>query len=198
MQKEDNHNRQDYTPDAAERTGTELQSTEISTMRAKATKKSKFFNWLDILIIVVLVAAVLCIVFRFNPFTGKTAKENTQPITFTVYLQNVDSVFADSVKKGYAVYENDESGRYLGSVENVEITPASVFSVEHVDGDEGQASANLLNVKVTVKVDAARYSKKNGYSVNGVRLAVGAEKQFKFTSFVADGTIIGLSAESDS
>ena len=170
----------------------DFSTMEINTMRAKTSKKKRFFNWLDIVILVLLVCAVVCIVFRFNPFSLLSRDDgNTVYAVYTVKITEVRRDFSESIHRGDVVFDDSENAHWLGRVEDVSVEQSVRPGVEN-GRIVMKAYGDYVDVTLTVRAEDISYLKKEGYSVNGVRLAVGNEKKFVFQSFVAAGVITAM------
>lgn len=163
------------------------------------------FNVLDFIIIttVVLLVAV-CIVLTVPKFQKMFLSDDTVQITYTVVFENVDESVYDLITLDQAVVDA-VNGSSLGIVA---LTPETVSHYEFVldQSSEGDPIAKKVaidslgqNVTVTIRA-TARYNEGTGYTVDGCRIATGAEMHLRFPNFVGTGycngvSVIGLGEE---
>lgn len=163
---------------------------------ATADAKGRKFNFIDVLIILIilLVAAVVINIFAPALLSGKFSSGGvTKRIQYTVEFTGVDGEYIEMIKEGNTVV--DSVSKYsLGSVAAVDFDTR----YSELEYDE-QNKAGVLsvypdkyNLLVTVTVDA-EYEDGKGFSVNDYRIAVGEKMALRFPDYVGEGYCVGLS-----
>ena len=171
---------------------------EENKVKAKKHGSIGRFKVLDFIIIatVVLLVAV-CVVLTVPKFQKMFLSDDTVQITYTVVFENVDESVYDLITLDQAVV-NALDGSSLGTVA---LTPETVSYYEFIldkssDGDyvAKKVALDSLGQNVTVTIRAtARYNEGTGYTVDGCRIATGAELQLRFPNFVGTGYCNGVS-----
>ncbi|MCQ2353543.1 MAG: DUF4330 domain-containing protein [Clostridia bacterium] len=152
------------------------------------------FNVLDAVLIVILLVAAALVVAVYSPLDifGSSAKKTK--ITFTVEIEGVDASLASKIAVGDTVMNGNSC--FLGTVVSpVEVEADSKFFYNPATGETEYAehpdlSDLLIVITVNADTDAER-----GFSVNGVRLAAGAEYSLVLPGFEGEGTCISIIEE---
>lgn len=163
----------------------------------KATeKKQRKFNFIDFLLIVLILAIIGGAVYLFTSgtfFNIKGAdKEGT--MIYTVEIQGVSSEYLNKIKENDMVV-NSVTKNTLGTVTSVDYnTKQTVLEYVEKDGAyEGVLSEYPDQYTVLVTITAsAKYVPGDGYFVNDARIAVGEALALRFPDFVAEGHCISL------
>ncbi len=117
-------------------------------------------------------------------------------IRYTVSIENCDKSIAESVAIGDSVYVGDF---LVGSVAEVPIAePCLVadgeYTVDSITGEKDLVMSQYgdrVNLKIVILADAD-YIKNVGVTVNSVRIASGAEYEFRSSGFSATGKCVSL------
>ncbi len=171
---------------------------EENKIKTAGSARPRRLNVLDVVIIVTTVLLVaIAIVWSTPRLQALFASNDTVQITYTVVFENVDESVYDRIMLDQTVIDA-EGGRVLGSVA---LTPESVSYYDFVlekdaDGNDilkKQAHDELgKNVTVTIRANA-EYSEGKGYTVDGYRIAIGADMQLRFPGFSGTGRCNGIS-----
>ena len=143
----------------------------------KAQKTAKLrFNVIDALIILVLLACVVGLVFRYGNFGGGAQESELEDYEIYFSVSNVAYTSEDAFVKGDTVTLADE-GVVLGTLSDIK----TILPAEFVARDK---SGNLITVNypASTRIDVTGYinsrgvMRENGYFVNGtVYVASGKE-----------------------
>lgn len=143
---------------------------------SQGAKRNVHFNVIDALIIILLIAVVLGIYFRFNVMESLTSEEKTETYTVSFSVENIRYTTPSYVNVGDVVYFGDTGelfGVLISESENqnvLSITPASEIFVD--------TSGNLKEVfyEAESRVDAkgriecrGLYTDDGGFCVDGTR-----------------------------
>ncbi len=160
-------------------------------------KKRIKTNIIDILIIAVLVAAIVLAALVYSPWElidriGGSGED----VTYTVEICGVDRAIATAVaadvKEGQAVTEG-ASKKLLGVVAG----PIEISNHEQVRYDKESGSTEMVSdpaladMIIVISVNAER-DESRGYSIDGLRLAVGAEYELTLPNYSAKGCCISI------
>lgn len=178
-----------------------MESAEKKSRRKKlpkAEKKSRKvgFNFLDAVIIAMVLAIVLLVVLVYSPGrVGGTGGKDTNLI-YTVRISGVSADYATAISVGEQI--SDENGYYLGTVaSDVEVEPYMVYEyVSKADGNGMIVSVkhpDLVNLIVTITAQAEL--EEDGYYVEGKRIAVEREYTLILPRFESKGVCIAISEE---
>ena len=148
------------------------------------------FNAVDLFIILVVIGIIG--VFLISLFASDGDSDAVK-LEYTVQFENVDAVLADNVKIGEKVYESS-SRTPVGVVTAVD--NSSRYTVYEYDSEKNAVVAieypDRYNLKVSVSADAV-FSEGVGYSVRGIRIAVGAGLALRFADYVGNAYCIEIS-----
>ena len=139
-------------------------------------KNMKLFgkvSLLDILIVLIVVAAIIAATVYFSSHGTGFGGVETQPITYEVMIKKVDYDFVDDIKVGQQV--NDRvKGYNRGTVESVEIVQHSDKATDLTTGAQAlKVYPGLYDAIVRIKVEAEvtdRY-----INLSGNRIDIGKE-----------------------
>lgn len=149
-------------------------------------------------IVLVLIFAALLFVIYMNSeldLFGTKKSKNTEKITYTVEFASVEPSVANKLMQGVIV--RDVNGTALGSVSSLETDePAVIYFTENAPF--AIAQGHPTNIKVIANIEVIASSDPTlGYSVNGTRIAVGAEYELSLSEVTLTGKCIGLQTEQD-
>ena len=140
------------------------------------SKRKLRFNAVDVLIILLFasVAFVLLYIFVLSDRGTETTGASSAKIQYVVEVQNIDSRFAESVKRDQIV-EDAITRKNIGKVIGVE---SRDFEKITFDYDNAREVSSLvegrISLRITIEADAAESDR--AFTVNGVEIRVG--KQF--------------------
>ncbi len=175
-----------------------------STVKKKKNKapntKQRKFNFVDFLLIVLVLAIIAGAVYLFSPgsFINKLGSAKQGTLSYTVEIQGVDGEYLNKIKENDVVVDS-VSKNTLGTVAAVDYnTKQTVLEyAEQADGSYvGVLSEYPDQYTVLVTVTApAEYVAGDGYFVNNCRIAVGEGLALRFPDFAAEGYCISLIPE---
>ena len=178
---------------------------KIENTADKVKKKKKvYFNFIDLILILLIVALIGALVYIFSPVSWirDLMQDHEKTIQYTVEIQNVDEAYLNLIKENDIVY-NAVTKDTIGTVTAVDYNNkySEYVLVENVDSEDNDVSYSgkfveyddKYNVIITITV-TTDYNEGEGYSVNSTRIAVGEKLSLNFPDFVGTGYCIGLSA----
>ena len=116
----------------------------------------KRFNFIDILIVAVVVLAIVAVCVMYNSKTSKKNHGSSGDLVFSVEVTEVDSNYMDSVSKGDRVIFGTSSSDEA-EVIDFEFKPARKLEKKTVDGPFVLSEAeNLCDAIITLKGKATR------------------------------------------
>ena len=162
-----------------------------STITQKKPKRK--FNFIDFLIILVVVAIVGILIYVFSPWSQieKLWTNNKVELTYFVEIKDVDIAYIESIKEGDGVI-NSVNKSSLGTVSEIsKLEKAYVY--DYVLNEQGEMtcirSEHPQKYNITLKIVAtAEYDEGVGYSVNGRRIAIGELLDLRFPQYTCSGT----------
>ncbi len=163
--------------------------------QSKSGKKTRKFNFIDAVLIIIILLVGAAVVNVFSPFSwlSNLRSDSTREIQYTVELSGVDGEYIDAIKENDTVV--DSVSKYtLGTVKAVDYnTQYTVLEYDEVN-QAGVLAAypNKYNVLVTMTATAS-YKEGEGYSVNNYRIAVGEKLALRFPDFTGEGYCISIS-----
>ncbi len=135
---------------------------------SETTKKRKF-NIIDLIVILVIVAAIAFVGFKFLA-PGGTEGTSTETFYVTFYGEEVADFVIDEIELGADVYDEGQE-KVIGKVHDIEISDG----ISYATTDEGQSVITSREgysaLKVVAEVEATEFS--NGIIVGSMRYGVG-------------------------
>lgn len=154
------------------------------------------FNFIDAIIILCVLAILALFFFVYSPIElfGIGTKETN--IIYTVKVSGVSSEYASAISTGDVLSDSD--GYVLGTVASeVDIEPHSIY--EYRENEYGSGGIVRMThpdlVDLIITVSAKSEKGRDGYSVDGKRIAVEAEYHLLLPKFESKGICISLSEE---
>ena len=168
-----------------------MNNNSLNTTITQKKPKRKF-NFIDFLIILVVVAIIGVLIYVFSPWAQieKLWTNNKVELTYFVEIKDVDIAYMESIKEGDGVI-NSVSKNSLGSVAEIsKIEKAYVY--DYVLNEQGEMtcirSEHPRKYNITVKIVAtAEYDEGIGYSINGCRIAIGEMLDLRFPQYTCSG-----------
>ena len=157
-------------------------------------KKKGRFNLVDLLLIVIAVSVIFFVIFVVDPFSLDLFGQKTQEIAveYTLKISNVEGTLIDKIGIHDEVVDTSTKIS-LGFVTEVENDIP--YSEPYYNAEEDLVSMkeypDRYNFEVTITASAV-YTEGVGYTVNGRRLAVGAQLYLMFPEFLGTGECISL------
>ena len=163
-------------------------------------KKQRRFNFVDFLIIVLILAIIGGVIYLFSPasFLKNMRSVKTGTVIYTIEIKGVHSDFLSKIQENDLVLDASTKVT-LGVVTTVDCnTKHTVFeAVNKGDGKyEGEWAEypDQYDVIVTITADA-EYIPNKGYFVNNHRVAIGEQFFLRFPDFTGEGYCISLIRE---
>lgn len=170
----------------------------------KRANKGKF-NGVDVIILLFVLAFIIFAAYvmlsggsTVSHFLSSIFNKGSEDavVKYTILIENCDKNISDSVKVGDSIYVGDF---LVGSVaETPTSEPYLVADGEYtVDGVSGEMHLTMsqygdrVNLKLVITANAD-YIKNVGVTVNGVRIASGAEYELRSSGFSATGKCVYL------
>ncbi len=150
-------------------------------------KKAKF-TVIDVIIILVVIAAAAVGAYKFIPSIISSDKQ--EKVEFTVLVQNQDQGFADAISAGdkVTISLTEKDG---GIVKSVKAEPAVTLAYNSIDGEySNEVVEGKRDVYITVEADAdvSDLAIKTG----GTAIKVGADIPVRGKGYASSGYVIEI------
>lgn len=165
-----------------------------STSRNNSGRKKAKFNIIDFLIILVVLLLIATIVYVFLPssWIEKISSDKTVDIQYTIEIKGIDEDFLNNIRENDTVL-NSITKSNIGTVTAVD------YSTQHTQLEYNEAEQiGILSVfpdkyDIIVTITAkAQFTEKEGYTVNGTRIAVGEKISARFPNYLCEGYCISV------
>lgn len=157
----------------------------------KVKKRKIKFNFIDVLIIIIVVAALF---LGYKLIIGKTTnsvQSKTKTITFTAEGKCTSKEACESIIIGSEAF-NSATGEYLGIVKKAEYENEKKVEYNPVkDAFEKHDIEDKYTIYVTVESEAVETDK--DFLVNGQSIKVGKQLYFKSKGFGMESYIVDIS-----
>lgn len=165
----------------------------VSHTPGKSQKKAKRkFNFIDFLVVLVILALIGILIYVFSPWTHieKIWSNSQTELTYFVEIKDVNPEDIDLIKSGDSVLNSVTKNSFgtVSEVTNIE----NAYVYDYVMNEDGKMtcviSENPKKYNITVKITAsADYKEDVGYSVNGCRVAIGEILNLRFPTYECSG-----------
>lgn len=155
-------------------------------------KRKLRFNFVDVIIILVIIAAVFVLAKVFLGTDNSAAQDETDKtkIQYVIELQEVDERFEDAIKKGQLVQDAIER-KNIGTVVGVQCIPYEVITFDYTTGKEKVAVVDgQLSVSITIEADAVETDR--AFTVDGCEIRVGKQYSVAFPEMYGVGYCIKI------
>ena len=167
-----------------------MNNTSNNTATQKKPKRK--FNFIDFLVLLVVIAIIGILVYVFSPWSQieKIWTNNKVELTYFVEIKDVDIAYMESINEGDSIV-NSVNKNSLGTVAEIsKIEKAYVY--DYVLNEQGEMtcviSEHPQKYNITIKVvSTAEYEKGVGYSINGCRIAIGEMLDLRFPQYTCSG-----------
>ena len=160
---------------------------------AVKTKRGKF-NFVDLLILVLVVLVLFAVVFVLDPFSMNVFgnAEKTVVLEYTVQFEYVEASLVDNVRLGDEAL-NAVNKASLGRVNSIrnDILYAEAYYNSETDEVSMKEYPDRYNLQVTITADAV-FEEGKGYHVKGSRIAVGRQYSLMFPDYIGSGYCISM------
>lgn len=169
---------------------------ENNSSSLKSTRKPKAgrFNFIDFLLVVVILLIIASLVYVFLPgsIISKITADKTVKIEYAIEIIGVDRDFIDNIKENDIVLDS-VSKNGLGTVTAVDYNIQYTELKYNEDENVGVLSPVEDKYNVIVVISAmGEYEEGSGYTVNGTRIAVGEKINARFPDYVCEAYCISI------
>lgn len=156
----------------------------------KTTSTKKKVNLLDLVIILMIVAAVVFGIGSLAGVWNKQQKATSERVTFSVELKQQDEALLDYIEEEQLL-QDGVSKQVLGTVVAIHETPAERLVENH---DEKTIVLAKVPDKVDIVIEAESVADvtESGIKIGSFDLKVGKQIHCIVGDAVADGTVIGI------
>ncbi len=166
---------------------------EERTGNFKTTGRKRGFNIVDLLLVLFALSVIFFAVFVLDPFGFDffSEKDAETEISYSVCISGIDGSYVEKIKTGDSVFDANTK-QFLGVVMEVgEATPHTVLHHSEYLGSYMKELPDVYDVVITIQADAS-FKERIGYSVEGKRIAVGAEYSLVFPDFAGKGYCVAF------
>ena len=143
---------------------------------AQSAKRNVHFNVIDALIIILLIAVVLGVYFRFNVVESLKAEEKTEAYTVSFSVENIRYTTPSYVSVGDAVYFADTGevfGVLISESENqsvLSITPSSEIFIDSAGNVKEVFHEEETRIDARGRIECRGiYTEEGGFCIDGTR-----------------------------
>lgn len=173
-----------------------------NTVNPKTKKRKRGFNFVDFLLILIVLAIIGGIVYLFSPisFLKNLGSEVNGTLDYTVEIQNVDVMFIENIKENDIVIDS-VSKNTIGTVSAIDHN-TKYTELDYRESEDGQYEGVLLeypdryNISVTITANA-EFISGQGYNVNNCRIAVGEKISMRFKDYICEGYCVYVTPSED-
>ncbi len=153
------------------------------------TKKRGRFNYIDVLLLILIIAAVIGLAWlMISPYTEQFFA-TTYDIEYTVALNGVRVEFKDKVQEGDRMVETAGLDG-IGNVTGVVYTASKFVGTDSNGHSITSDHPGLYDVMITVRAEATLQS--GVYSVNGYGITAGKTIPFRVPDFIGEGVCVSV------
>lgn len=156
-------------------------------MNANDKVKRRRFNFIDVLIILLVIAIIGVVAYLFLNNKIFSSDEKTE-ILYTIKIDRVKNELVSDIKKlekGQTITDSVR-GYDLGKIEKVEITQAMANITNRSNGTISQAEIpDYSQIVITVRADSVE--EPYGYDLKGYKIMVGAQVHFRTPYYISYG-----------
>lgn len=128
------------------------------------------FNWVDVIIAVAVIAAIVIVGIKFfNPSANPTVN-NSEKIELSFFVEETPDYVANIVSVGDRIYDESKNC-VLGNVKSVVVEESVCYAITSDGRVVVTSKPGYKSVKITSEVDAQLYE--NGVSVGVTKYGVG-------------------------
>lgn len=154
-------------------------------------KKGFRLNWVDLLILVLVIGLAAGTYMKFRVSKTTNVVEPQTPITYQVQITNIRKTTVDALREGDLLFD-DDSGREIGTIRAIDVTPALTLAVDTEGVYHMTDTDDRYDVILTVETQQGTISG-NTYTVNRVyTLNIGSFRDFHTKYSTWQGRIWGI------
>jgi hypothetical protein len=159
-----------------------LESDNENSMKVNAKGRIRF-NVVDFFVVLFVVLVLVASVAYFIPeVTAHFAANGEVEITYVLEFRGVDDDFIANVLSGDNAYESSQNFS-MGTVKAVSTEAYSSLEYDNALGEAVLKDHPAKKTLVITITSTAVYTEGEGYSINGKRIAVGAQYNVRFPNF---------------
>ena len=159
-------------------------------MDSYETKKRRRFNFIDVVLLIVIIAILAAIVYSyFSPY-AKQLFSTTYEIEYTLQVKGVRREFNNKIKEGDTVVET-ETIKDIGTVKSAVYSASKFVSTDSNGRTVISDYPGMYDVTVVVRAKAEIPA--GLYSVNSYTVTAGKKIPFRVPDFIGEATCISVS-----
>lgn len=152
-------------------------------------KEARHFNFLDIFIIVIVVAVIGGGWFAYRNYT-QNQQANMYDAEYQVEIKGVEQSFVDAITKGDALRESIK-GNALGTVVDIAATPATNVNTDYLNGRFVEVPVpNKLDL--VLKIRSKAVMTEQSITVGGLTIKIGQRLYVKGKGYANQGYILNI------
>lgn len=157
--------------------------------KEKINRKSKGFNLLDIMIVIVIVAFIGGGWYAYSHYT-ENQQENKRVVEYQVELKGVDQSFVDAITQGDPLRESVK-GNNLGKVASKEVVAAANVNTDFLNGKYVAVTVpDKLDVVLNISSEAEVSEK--SITVGGLEIKIGQKIFVKGKGYAKEGYLLNI------
>lgn len=158
----------------------------------KVDRKKLSLNFIDFILIAVIIIAVGTLIFIFTARDVKSSSAQSTQIEYTLQFDRVNEEFKNLVMVGDKVFDSDKLYA-IGEVTDVSYSTAYYKGTDKATGAVKLSEyPGMICMTVTVKVNASVSD--GGYSVSEYSIAVGKTMDIRVPNFTGKGVCTSVTA----
>lgn len=154
-------------------------------------KKQFRLNWVDLLILVLMVGLVAGTYMKFRVSKTTNVVEPHTPITYQVQITNIRKTTVDALREGDALFD-DDSGKKIGTIRSIEATPALTLAVDTEGAYHMTETDDRYDVILTVETQEGSISGSTYTVARIYTLNIGSFRDFHTKYSTWQGRIWGI------
>lgn len=152
------------------------------------TKKKHGINFIDIVLIIVVVAIIVAGVYFLSHLTGAKDTGDNVTLTYKIEVSNVDEEISTAPAVGDVVVDQVSKSE-LGKIIAVEREPMTIELTDYIGGEMKKAEVpGKFKVILTCESPAASTGEK--VTINSHRMGVGTGVSFRSKNFSGNGVCV--------
>lgn len=147
---------------------------------------------IDLVVVLMVAALALAMNMKNNDLDASKTTGADTPITFTVYVENVEPYVADAMRVGDSVYDKDRaSGGAVGTIAKIERLPGETTA--QLSNGTFVRVANEHGCNLLVTIEGKGMVSNGRYSINRIyEIGVNAARNFYTSYTVFTGSVIEI------
>ena len=147
---------------------------------------------IDLVVVLMVAALALAMNMKNNDLDASKTTGADTPITFTVYVENVEPYIADALRVDDYVYDKDRaSGGAIGKITKVECLPGETTA--QLPNGTFVRVANQHGCNLLVTIEGSGMVSNGRYSINRIyEIGVNAARNFYTSYVVFTGSVIEI------